>query len=364
MKLNWSFRLSRWAVASILLLTFSYLTSLVHPHWIALFAYRPANVIDSFKRLTPITFCVATDEHVTHWLTVLAVLILDKLTSDCWSKWETLFFLFVTNLGSLILSTVDLKFLFFETDAEIVGNAALIAAVTVTSTQLDADRYLLGYGKVGLRSRHGFCYGCLLYFFCSLIRLTRWTSFMMFMNGFFVSWFYLRFLQHHPQRKFGDHRASFALAKFFPGPLEPWVALPCNLIYTLVLQSRLCPGIERQSEIVSTASFAVNIPGLTSDTDRHRRIALRILNERLLNANNKPTNQEDASDWPDLNESDAPILSHDPNQITSGEPPMSVLVNISKGDEGLPNTEPISPDKPIDSVTVALPTRTETPHVV
>ncbi|TPP58238.1 hypothetical protein FGIG_12365 [Fasciola gigantica] len=213
MKLNWSFRLSRWAIASIFLLTFSYLAGLIHPQWIPVFAYRPLDFVNSFKRLTPITFCVVTDEHVTHWLTVLAILIMDRLTSDCWSKLETLVFFLVVNLGSLILSTLNLKLSFFRAESEIVGNAALIAAVTVISTQFDADRYLLGYGKVGLKSRHGFCYGCVLFFFCSLIRFTRWTSFLMFMNGFFVSWFYLRFLQHHPQRKFGDHRASFALAK-------------------------------------------------------------------------------------------------------------------------------------------------------
>ncbi|THD28506.1 Transmembrane protein [Fasciola hepatica] len=363
MKLNWSFRLSRWAIASIFLLTFSYLASFIHPQWIPVFAYRPLDFINSFKRLTPITFCIVTDEHVTHWLTVLAILIMDRLTSDCWSKLETLVFLLVVNLGSLILSTLNLRLSFFQSESEIVGNAALIAAVTVISTQFDADRYLLGYGKVGLKSRHGFCYGCVLFFFCSLIRLTRWTSFLMFMNGFFVSWFYLRFLQHHPQRKFGDHRASFALAKFFPGPLEPWVALPSNLIYTLVLRSRLCPGVERQSEIVSTASFAVNIPGLTSDTDRHRRIALRILNERLLNASSKPMNQDGTADWPDLNEADAPSLLHDPSQTSPNEPP--VLVNLPKMNQDLTNTESAGPGSPTDAVVVALPTRSETPlHVI
>ncbi|CAL8106516.1 unnamed protein product [Calicophoron daubneyi] len=331
-------RISRWTVAGFFALTLIYLAVQAFPQWNDNLAFYPKEPLNSIKRLSFLTFWLVTNEHVTHWLAMLSLFILDKLVHDCWSQLETLAFISFVNLSALALSATTMAFLPVDPFASLYGNAALISAATVVSTQLDPDRFLLGYGRVGLKSRHGFFCGLLLILGAALVSLVRWSSVLLYINGFIGGWFYLRFLQHHPQRKYGDHRASFAFAKFFPGPLEKWVAIPTNLIYFMLLRSKLCPSLERQSEIVSTASFAVNIPGLTSDADRHRRIALKALNERLFS---KPDRSE-VTEWPNLEEPDSEPSP--PSKETLSGDAQSVKVDLTA--QLPPASEPSSSPTP------------------
>ncbi|KAA3676053.1 uncharacterized protein DEA37_0005358 [Paragonimus westermani] len=291
---------SNWTAGSCICLTLSYLICLLHRPWFHTFAFYPTDAHSAWHTAPFLTFWIVTDEHVTHWLTILALLILDKLIRDSWSKRETMVFILFDSICSVLCSSFMLVIFGASPSTAISGNAALISAVTVVSTQFDSERFLVGYGSSGLKSRYGFFTGFLLYFFLALVSFVSWGSFLLYSNGFVFAWIYIRFLQHHSQRKYGDHRACFAFSKFFPGPLERWVALPSNLIYMVLLRTKLCPGIERHSEIVSTASFAVGLPGLTSDEDRHRRLALKALNERLFN---KPQ-PEEGIEWPSLEEQD------------------------------------------------------------
>ncbi|TGZ67666.1 hypothetical protein CRM22_004677 [Opisthorchis felineus] len=302
-----SLRVSIWTLSLMCLLTLGYALSHFVPTWFTRLALYPVDLFSAWRLSTVFTFWFATDEHITHWLTILTIFMLDKLIRDSWSKLEAITFLVFVNTLAVLSSAFILFLLDRSPSLVLSGNAAVIAATTVVSMQFDGERFLLSYGHIGLKSRHGFIVGFLLYLLFALFSFVRWTSCCLYFFGFLWSWFYLRFLQYHPQRRYGDHRSSFALAKFFPGACEHWIAFPSNLIYHVLLRSKLCPGVERQSEIVSTASFAAGIPGLTSDADRHRRIALKALNERLFT---KPVSSEELTEWPDLNETDGTNTSN------------------------------------------------------
>ncbi|CAH8544992.1 unnamed protein product [Dicrocoelium dendriticum] len=112
--------------------------------------------------------------------------------------------------------------------------------------------------------------------------------------------------------------------EFFPGPLERWVAVPSNLIYYVFLRSKICPGIERHSEIISTASFAENIPGITSDDERHRRIAIKALNERLFSTQLQST---EPVAWPNLEENEVTAITPS-SQSESQVAVQSVVVTL------------------------------------
>lgn len=64
----------------------------------------------------------------------------------------------------------------------------------------------------------------------------------MFLYGLLVSWFYLRFVQKHPNGVRGDHSPSFAFHTFFPNVLQPLVKMVANTIYAGLAAIRLCPA--------------------------------------------------------------------------------------------------------------------------
>lgn len=325
MDVGLSWRVSRWVVLVSTILTISFLLGRFLDSWFLFCALAPQDLVNLPRLPSLMISWLVSDEHVTHWLTILAIFILDKLVRDCWSKLETALFFLSVNIFAAAFSLCLLYFINPSSLMPISGNAAVVAAVIVVSTQFDPERLLLGYARVGLKSRHGVFVVLSLFFLFAVFRIVWWSSFLLYVSGFLFSWLYLRFLQHHPQRRYGDHRAGFAFAKFFPGPLEKWVAVPSNLIYYVLLRSKICPGIERHSEIISTASFAGNIPTITSDDERHRRIAIKALNERLFNAQLQPT---EPAAWPNLEENEAAttaLSSESESQLAV----QSVVVNLT-----------------------------------
>uniref|UniRef100_A0A095B3P6 Transmembrane protein 115 n=1 Tax=Schistosoma haematobium TaxID=6185 RepID=A0A095B3P6_SCHHA len=94
---------------------------------------------------------------------------------------------------------------------------------------------------------------------------------------------------------------SVNLSILFPEPIDKVVSIPSNVFYQLLLRTKFCPGLKRESEVTVEPLLTFGPHGMvSSDPERHRRIALKALNERFAKAGVSSRAQNEVIEWPSL----------------------------------------------------------------
>ncbi|KAM5148987.1 transmembrane protein 115 [Mantella aurantiaca] len=131
--------------------------------------------------------------------------------------------------------------------------------------------------------------------------------------GMVSGWVYLRFYQRHSRGR-GDMSDHFSFASFFPGPLQPAVALLGSLTHATLVKLRLCPRAVKRYDVGAPSSITISLPGTDpQDAERRRQLALKALNERLKRV-------EDQSSWPNMEEEEEEDSTLETSFNSGGQP--------------------------------------------
>ena len=160
--------------------------------------------------------------HIWNVLIDLLVMVLyGKLLEPLWGALEMLIFFAVVNVGVAIATTFVYITIFFITQntdylfvTHIHGLAGYLAGFAVATKQVMPDHILINspFGK--LRNRH---IPLSLLYLAVIVRLIGGVDGpfpIMFGNGLFISWVYLRFYQKHNNGNRGDMADSFTFARY------------------------------------------------------------------------------------------------------------------------------------------------------
>jgi hypothetical protein len=137
-------------------------------------------------------------------------------------------------------------------------------------------------------------------FALTLTPLLSSASLFLALNGFLVSWTYLRFYksafpdleaqQSTPLR--GDASETFAFAEFFPQPIKPLIAGISDQIYTVLVSLKICTPFSAADVSASRGETIVQrgTPGTArAEAERRRALALKALDQRLHAATAAPS---------------------------------------------------------------------------
>lgn len=144
-----------------------------------------------------------------------------KLIEPLWGPIEMISFFIITNLCSVVLTTVCYLFLYMVTknsevlfEVRIYGLVGYVAGVSVAVHQVMPDHPVINTPLGTFTNRNV----PLSVFFISvifwLLGLVEGPYPLMFGNGIMVSWVYLRFWQHHSNERRGDLSESFKFEKY------------------------------------------------------------------------------------------------------------------------------------------------------
>ncbi|KAA0201764.1 hypothetical protein HAZT_HAZT005798 [Hyalella azteca] len=233
-----------------------------------------------------------------------------KLIEPLWGSYEMILFLLLVNISVAFISTLFYLILYICTSDPVVlfevhihGMAGYIAGLSVAVKQIMPDHVLFHtrtpLGKV--TNRHV----PLLLFITSIVLyisgLLEGLYATMIGCGIAVSWTYLRFYQVHSNGTRGDLAESFTFASFFPTVAQPAVSVLSNGFFRFLVKLRLCRKAVRRYDVGAPSAIAISLPGMTSsDADRRRQKALRLLSERLNQQQAPKITGEEA--WPLLDE--------------------------------------------------------------
>ncbi|KAF2368678.1 Transmembrane protein DUF1751 eukaryotic [Trinorchestia longiramus] len=289
-----------------------------------------------------------------------------KLIEPLWGSYEMILFFLLVNICVAFISTVFYLILYMCTSNPMVlfgvhiqGMAGYIAGLSVAVKQIMPDHVLFHtrtpLGKV--TNRHV----PLLLFITSLILyisgLLEGLYATMIGCGIAVSWTYLRFYQVHSNGTRGDMAESFTFASFFPTVAQPAVSVLSNGCFRFLVKIRLCRKTVRRYDVGAPSSIAISLPGMTStDADRRRQKALKLLSERLNQQQPKGSSEEK---WPLLEESSGSGSSATIASTAAPLPPThsaavskSVSVAIPSGIPAMPTTTPDPPKNQVNTVDV------------
>ncbi|CAH8591527.1 unnamed protein product [Heterobilharzia americana] len=299
-----------------------FLCGLLTPSFVNSLSLPFSSKQDVYKLLT---FHMVTDEIVVFLMMLLTIFIYTKLVFDSWSKVEMAFFYWVVNMTSLFVFYLPYLFQFIGgfsvSIPQVNGGSAFISSVLVVIIQLRPEQPIINCKAFSMKSQYGLFLVLLVYCFLKVVGLIRLSSFVLFCNGVICSWCYLRLFQRHPQGRRGDYRSSFSFTRLFPEPIDKAISFPINICYQLLLRSKLFPSLRRNSEVTMASSFGLISHGLISpDSERHRRIALKALNERFMKSEGSASATSELPVWPNL------VGSDETQKLEKGEPKESSVV--------------------------------------
>ncbi|CAH8522681.1 unnamed protein product [Schistosoma turkestanicum] len=276
----------------------SFLFGLFSPSVVDILSLPFLSIYEIYKLFT---FHLVTDEFCVFILTIPAIFVYTKLVLDAWSKVEILFYYWFVNTIAAIFTIIPA--IFFSDNisvSRINGNSAFLSSVLVVLIQLKSDQSLVNIKFLNLKSQYGLPIVSIIFLCLWLIRFLRLSSVILFCTGVLCSWCYLRFLQRHPQGRRGDYRSSFAFSRLFPEPIDKMLSVPSNVFYQLLLRTKFCPELKRANEVTVEPLLTFRSHGMISDPERHRRIALKALNERFMKADGSLRTPKEIVEWPSL----------------------------------------------------------------
>ncbi|KAF6039930.1 TMEM115 [Bugula neritina] len=236
---------------------------------------------------------------------ICVVIMSGKIIEPLWSPLQIgIFFAVVTSSAALITAGFYVIFYYvtgntdylFET--HIHGLGAYIGGFCVTVKQLMPEEVLLRLPLGKIRAKH-------VPLICLSIAITLSACGVLngpyaihFGFGVLISWIYLRFYQKHGNGNTGDMAEEFSFASFFPPPLEIFVAIISNTIFSLLIRIKVCKKPQRKYDVSSPTTITVTLPGTDPvDAERRRQLAIKALNERLSKAGEETS-------WPGLEDDD------------------------------------------------------------
>jgi len=253
-----------------------------------------------------------------------------KLIEPLWGSFEMWFFFLLVNISVAFISTLFYLCVYMATEVpdilfevHIQGMAGYIAGLSVAVKQVMPDHVLFHtrtpLGKI--TNRHV----PLLIFLASMILyacgVLEGLYSTMIGCGIAVSWIYLRFYQVHTNGTRGDMAESFVFASFFPTVVQPPVAFLSAVVFGALVRLRVCRRAVRRYDVGAPTAIAISLPGMTSsDADRRRQKALRLLSERLSQQPSTTPDPEGES-WPLLEAPDTGAVAVEMGDAGSEAPP-------------------------------------------
>ncbi|KAH8687759.1 eukaryotic integral membrane protein-domain-containing protein [Tricladium varicosporioides] len=216
-----------------------------------------------------------------------------------WTSAEFAKFLVVATLIPNILCFGTLVILFAITGemswtlTTINGTIPLQISFLIAFSQLvPSHTVTLFKGIVSLRVPRFPLLHILAVFLLALTPILSAASFFLVINGFWVSWTYLRFYKSaFPDLEAsqsttlrGDASESFAFSEFFPDPIKPLIASISNEIFKILVAFRICTPFSQADVSASRGETIVQrgTPGSArAEAERRRALALKALDQRL-----------------------------------------------------------------------------------
>ncbi|XP_067936339.1 transmembrane protein 115-like [Watersipora subatra] len=263
---------------------------------------------------------------------ICVVILSGKLLEPLWGPLQIgIFFLIVCCCSAVCTALTYMVFYYvtgntnylFET--RIHGLGAYIGGFSVVVKQLMPDEVLLRlpFGKV--RNRHIPLLCLVTAIVLSLCGVLNGPYSIHFGFGVLASWIYLRFYQKHSNGNRGDMAEDFTFSSFFPSPLDIFVAIISNTIFSLLIRVGVCKKPQRKYDVSSPTTITVTLPGTDpADAERRRQLAIKALNERL-------SKTGDEASWPGLEDDEQE--GAEPELVVAGaNEPLTTSEAVAGGD--------------------------------
>ena len=151
---------------------------------------------------------------------IVSIFFIEKLLLPVWGWLELIKFCALVN-GFSAISTVIVYIIcyamtyneFYLFHVQIQGMAPLLAALTVASRQLMGDNVLMNLKFGKFRNKHISIVFLLLLIILAFSTFIYSSVLIMYVNGIFISWIYLRFFQRHNNGNVGDLSEKFAFSE-------------------------------------------------------------------------------------------------------------------------------------------------------
>ncbi|KAI5800019.1 eukaryotic integral membrane protein-domain-containing protein [Geopyxis carbonaria] len=285
-----------------------------------LFTVPYLTVVPALSIVFPWTFVIATfvEQNIfTLTITLVTLFYGGKYLERAWGSMEFGKFLLVTSLVPnfatfvIYVAWFAITGNYIKSFTTICGANALQAGFLVAFKQLVPEYTVTIFkGIVKIRVKHFPAIFLLMNTLSGPIFGTDVSAILAWL-GFLSSWTYLRFYKRSfpdlgsdqaPSLK-GDASETFAIAYFFPDPLNRPVAIFSNAVYNILLTLKICTPFSAAEVTTSNSQaqlrdqstlFGTTAPGNSgravsarAEAERRRELALKALDQRLYAAANK-----------------------------------------------------------------------------
>ncbi|CAF1599323.1 unnamed protein product [Adineta ricciae] len=273
--------------------------------------------------------------HLWHTIIdIIVVFLYSKMIEPLWGTKELLKFYFIVTIpNALVVTFAYIMFYGFTFHEEylferpIYGLASFLGAYSVVIKQIMPDTILATTPLLKLKQDHVPLIIVMTSIVLWLLRAVPIHFVIMLSFGILISWTYLRFFQPHHNGTKGDMSTTFSFASFFPPLIAPVISVFANTIFELFVKIKLCQPYVKKSNVMSTSSLTITIPGAdAADADRRRQKALKALNDRM------KIKDSTTEAWPELDDAQqSPLLPATTHQVdnSSVKIDMNNLMDIS-----------------------------------
>lgn len=292
--------------ASITALIFFYLIGLIPGAYPALSITPSLLLPPNFRIWTLVTGLVVERSIVNLIINVPVLIYCGFHLEPLWGALELLKFITITGIGASLTTSLVSLFVYAVTHnsslwfVQFSGIAGVIGGISVAFKQIIPDQKIdLKFQVLRVHDVPLLC--TLIYIFLSVIRLLSYTQPTMILCGIGVGWIYLRYYQPHGKGIRGDMAESFEAASLFPPILRPPVRVLSTALFKVLVSFGVCKNPVRTYDVGAPSSITISLPGTDpADAERRRKKALRALNERLVQMQQKSQPDEEEENWPTI----------------------------------------------------------------
>lgn len=284
-----------------------------------LFAVRPLKLLPpNFHVWTLVTGLIVESSIINVLIDIPVIILCGQHLEPLWGAMELLKFIAITSMGSTLMTSFVLLLMFATNlgfplwKITFSGMAGVLGGLSVAFKQLIPDQ------RIDLRLKQLRVHdlpmtGVLIYSILAVCRLLHFTQPIMMSCGVVIGWTYLRFYQSHGKGMRGDMGEGFSFATLLPKPLRPATSVLSSILYGIMVRAGLCKNPVRTYDVGGPSSITISLPGSDpADAERRRKKALRALNERLTQMQQKNSQDEIESidGWP--------VIEDDHNNTSGG----------------------------------------------
>jgi len=292
----------------------AYLIGLI-PNAYGVLSITPALLLPpNFQVWTLVTGLVVERSIINVLINLPAIILCGQHLEPLWGALELLKFITITSVGTALMTSfvslaayaITHRFTFWA--VQFSGMAGVLGGLTVAFKQLRPDqRFNMKYKELRVHDLPIFC--IIIFTLLAIFRLLPYTQPIMMACGVIVGWTYLRFYQSHGKGMRGDMSEGFSAATLLPTPIRPAASVLSEILYRILVRLGLCQNPVRTYDVGGPSSITISLPGSDpADAERRRKKALRALNERLTQMQQKSSQQEmeTIDGWPLLENESTP----------------------------------------------------------